>query len=73
MVKFFYSAKSNKHTVVFMHYLTKQPEVFATRDQALLTIAELLSEKVISCHGVPAELLSDHCQAFLSKLMVDVY
>lgn len=29
--------------------------------------------KVISHHEVPAELLSDHGQAFLSKLMTDVY
>ena len=38
-----------------------------------MTIAELLVEKVTSRHGVPAELLSDRGQAFLSKLMVDEY
>ena len=36
-------------------------------------LVELLVEKVISRHGVPAELLSDRGQAFLSKLMIDVY
>ena len=56
-----------------MDYLTKWPEVFATQDQTSLTIAGLLVEKVISRHGVPAELLSDCGQAFLSKLMVNVY
>ena len=73
VIKFPRSAKGNKYTVVFMDYLTKRPKVFATRDQTSLTIAELLVEKVISCHGVPAKLLSDRGQAFLSKLMVDVY
>ena len=73
VIKFPCSAKGNKYTVVLMDYLTKWPEIFATQDQTSLTIAELLVEKVISRHGVPAELLSDRGQAFLSKLIVDVY
>ena len=73
VIKFPRSARGNKYAVVFMDYLTKWPEVFATRDQTSLTIAELLVEKVISRHGVPAELLSDRGQVFLSRLMVDVY
>ena len=56
-----------------MDYLTKWPEVFAIQDQTSLSIAELLMEKVISCHGLPADLLSDSGQAFLLKLMIDVY
>ena len=56
-----------------MDYLTKWPEVFAIQDYTSLSIAELLMEKVISRHGVPAELLSDSGQAFLLKLMIDVY
>ena len=58
---------------MFIDYLTKWPEVFATSDQTSLTIAELLVEHVISRHGVPSELLSDWGTAFLSKLMLDVY
>ena len=73
VIKFPHSAKGNKYAVIFMDYLTKWPEVFAPWDQTSLTIAELLVEKVISRHGVPAELLSDRGQAFLSKLMIDVY
>ena len=73
VIKFLHSARGNKYAVAFMDYLTKWPEVFATQGQTSLTIAELLVEEVISCHGVPAELLSDHGQAFLSRLMVDVY
>jgi len=56
-----------------MDYLTKWSEVFATSDQTSLTIAELLVKNVISHHGVPAELFSDHGTAFLSKLMINVY
>ena len=57
VIKFSCSARGNQCAVVFMDYLTKWPEVFATQDQTSLTIAKLLVEKVISHHGVPAELL----------------
>ena len=59
----------NQYAVVFMDYLTKWPEVFATSDQSSLTIAHLFVEQVISRHGVPSELLSDRGTTFLSKLM----
>ena len=36
------------YAVIFMDYLTKWLEVFATRHQTSLTIAELLVEKVTS-------------------------
>lgn len=71
--KFLRSSRGNQYAVVFMDYLTKWPEVFAIQDQASLTIAELLVEKVICCRGVPVELLSDWGKAFLSKFMLDVY
>ena len=58
---------------MFIDYLTKWPEVFATSNQTSLTTVELLVEHVISRHGVPSELLSDRGTAFLSKLMLDVY
>lgn len=58
---------------MFVDYLTKWPEVFATSDQTSLTVTELLVEYVISRHGVPSELLSDWGTAFLSKIMLDVY
>ena len=73
VIKFPLSAKGNKYAVVFMDYLTKWPEIFATWDQTSLTIVEMLVEKVISRHGVPTELLSYCGQAFLLKLMVDVH
>jgi len=69
-IKFPCSSKGNKYAVVFMDYLTKWPEVFATSDQTSLTIAELLVKNIVSRHGVPAELWGT---ALLSKLMFDIY
>ena len=67
------SANGNKYAIVFMDYLTKWPEVFPARDQSAYTIAKTLVERVIPRHGVPAQLLSDHGAAFLSKLLAEVY
>ena len=73
VIKFPMSSSGNQYAVVFVDYLTKWPEVFATPDQSALTIARLLVEQVISRHGVPAELLSDREKVFLSKLLHEVY
>ena len=64
--------RRNRYAVVFMDYLTKWPEVYATRDQTAPTIAKLLVERIISRHGVPRQLLSDRGPSFLSKLMLEV-
>ncbi len=72
VIKFTMSASGNQYAVVFVDYLTKWPEVFATKDQSALTIARLLVEHIIARHGVPAELLSDRGKAFLSKLLHEV-
>ena len=42
------SAGGNRYTVVFMDYLTKWPEVYATKDQPSYTITKLLVEGVIT-------------------------
>ena len=65
------SSRGNRYAVVFMDYLTKWPEVFATADQSAPTIAKPSVEKVISRHGVPKELLSDCGASFLSKLIAE--
>ena len=72
-IKFPKSKKGNQYAIVFVDYLTKWPEVFATKDQSSLTIAKLLVENIVARHGVPGELLSDRGKAFLSKLMYEVY
>lgn len=66
------SAAGNQYAVVFMDYLTKWPEVFATPDQSAFTIAKLFVDQVVCRHGVPAQLLSDRGKAFLSQLMSEV-
>ncbi len=73
VIKFPMSYHGNQYGVVFVDYLMKWPEVFATSNQSSLTISRLLVEEVISRHGVPAELLSDRGKAFPSKLMHGVY
>jgi hypothetical protein len=65
--------RGHKYAVVFMDYLTKWPEVFPVRDQTAPTIAQLLVEKIITRHGVPAEVLSDRGANFLSGLMQAVH
>ena len=72
VIQFPKSHTGNRYAVVFMDYLTKWPEILATVDQSALTIAQLLVEHIISRHGVPTELLSDHGAAFLSRLMMEV-
>ena len=59
VIQFPKSHNGNQYGVVFVDYLTKWPEVFATSDQTAITIARLFVEKIVSRHGVPAELLSD--------------
>ena len=66
------STAGNQYAVVFVDYLTKWPEVFATTDQSALTITKLLVEEVVIRHGVPTQLLSDKGAAFLSQLMKGV-
>ena len=72
VIQFNKSSSGNRYAAVFVDYLTKWPEVFATPDQSAVTIARLLVEHIISRHGVPHEILSDRGAAFLSKLLKEV-
>ena len=72
VLRFPKSVEGNQYVVVFMDYLTKWPEVFATQDQSALTIAKLFVQEVVCRHGVPSQLLSDRGKAFLSQLMMEV-
>ena len=72
IIQFPRSQNGNQYAVVFVDYLTKWPEVFAVADQSAATVAKLLIEEIVSRHGVPAEVLSDRGQAFLSGLMKEV-
>lgn len=66
------TSSGKRYAVVFMDYLTKWPEVFATADQTAPTIARLLVEEIVSRHGVPSQLLSDRGPSFLSRLVLEV-
>lgn len=72
VVQFPQSQDGNQYAVIFVDYLTKWPEVFAVADKSSATIANLLVEEIVSRHGVPAEVLSDIGQAFLSGVMKEV-
>ena len=45
-----------QYAIVFVDFLTKWPEVFATSGQDTGIIAKLLVEKIIPAHGVPQQL-----------------
>ena len=72
VIQFPTSYSSNQYAVVLLGYLSKWPEVFATEDQMALTIAKLLVEHVVNCHGVPVQLLSDKVAFFLSQLVKEM-
>ena len=72
VIQFPRSRDGNQLAVVFVDYLTKWLEVFAAPNQSAATIAKLLVEEIVNRHGVPAEILSDHGRAFLSRLMKEV-
>ena len=72
VIQFPKSHTGNRYGVVFIDYLTKWPEVFATSDQTALTIARLFVEQIVCRHGVPAQLLSDRGAAFLSHLLMKI-
>ena len=69
VVQFPRSKRGKRYAIVFIDYLTKWVEVFATPNQSALTIAELLVEDKISRHGVPRELLSEGLLSFRSCCM----
>ena len=68
MIQFTTSHDGNCYAAVFTDYLTKWPEVFATKNQTVLTIAKLFVQEIICPHGVPCQLLSDRGPAFLSYI-----
>ena len=66
------TVNGNRYVVVFMDYLTKWPEAYATSDQTAETIVRLFVEQIVCRHGIPQELLLDWGQNFLSTLMQEV-
>ena len=64
--------RGNRYVIVFIDYLTKWVEAYATPDQTSETIARLLVDNVVCRHGVPGGLLSDRGANLLSSLIMDV-
>lgn len=62
-----------KYLLVFMDYFTKWAIVVPTKNQDAETVAKALLDQVICKYGAPAQLLSDRGQAFLSKMMTELY
>ncbi|XP_065905550.1 uncharacterized protein [Dysidea avara] len=59
VIQFTRSHVGNQYAVVFTDYLTKWPEVFATKDQTAFTIAKLFVEEII-CRHETCKLLGVH-------------
>ena len=66
------TSSGNRYAVLLINYLTKWPEVFATDNHRVETIARLLMEHIICRHGVPLEILSDRGADFISELVTEV-
>ena len=65
------TVNGNRYIIVFMDYLTKWVEAYATSDQTTETVADCLVD-VVCRHGVPRELVSDHGANLLSHLMQEI-
>ena len=57
----------NQYVIVFLDYLTKWVEAFPVTDQCAETVARLLVEEVICCHGAPERLLIGELIFFLTS------
>lgn len=55
VLKFPKSAARNQNAIIFVDYLNKWPEVFATSDQSALIIANLFVKEIVCRHGVPGQ------------------
>ena len=66
------TARGNKHLLVVMDHFTKWSEVFPTKDQKAVTVAEILVSKVFSRFGPPVVIHSDQGSNFESNLMKEI-
>ena len=73
VIQFPKSHTGNRYGIVFVDYLTKWPEVFATSDQTALTIAKLFVEQIVCRHGVQHNyylIVARHsCHVFLWRFV----
>ena len=63
------TARGNIYILVGIDHFSRWPEAIATRVANAETVASFLHNKIISQHGTPAELLSDHGSHFTSHVI----
>ena len=66
------TTRGTRYIIVFVEYLTKWVEAYASPDQTSETIARLLVDCVVYRHGVPSQLLSERGPNLLSDLIQGV-
>ena len=63
------TARGNVYILVGIDHFSRWPEAIATRAANAETVASFLHNKIISQHGTPSELLSDHGTHFTSHVI----
>ena len=66
------TVRGNKHLLVVMDHFTKWCEVFPTKDQKAITVAEILVSRVFSRFGPPVVIHSDQGSNFESNLIKEI-
>ena len=66
------TVRGNKHLLVVMDHFTKWCEVFPTKDQKVITVAEILVSRVFSRFGPPVVIHSDQGSNFESNLIKEI-
>jgi transposase InsO family protein len=63
----------NKYILVSVDYLTRYAETMASPKADARTVSRFYLERVVLRHGVPLKLISDRGQAFLAKMVAEVF
>ena len=63
------TTRGNIYILVGIDHFSRWPEAIATRVANAETVASFLHNKIISQHGTPSELLSDHGTHFTSHVI----
>ena len=63
------TARGNSYILVGIDHFSRWPEAIATRAANAETVASFLHNKIISQHGTPSELLSNHGTHFTSHVI----
>ena len=64
--------KGFRYILVGIDHFSRWPEAVATRVADAATVADFMHARIISQHGTPAELLTDHGTHFASRVISDL-